>query len=74
MAALTQEVGGTGSRSSPLPRGIKIPLRRGQAKFPVEMRQADLLVTVGLQLEIGLAPASHYSERQSQIQVGANGY
>jgi ABC-type Zn uptake system ZnuABC Zn-binding protein ZnuA len=42
--------------------------------FLLKLRQADLLIVVGLQLEIGWLPPLITQSGNSRIQVGANGY
>src|SRR5213595_4195671 len=42
--------------------------------FLLKLRQADLLITVGLQLEIGWLPPLITQSGNPRIQVGANGY
>jgi ABC-type Zn uptake system ZnuABC Zn-binding protein ZnuA len=42
--------------------------------FLLKLRQADLLIVVGLQLEIGWLPPLISQSGNSRIQVGANGY
>ena len=75
MAALTQEVGGDKVNVEPLARGYQDPhFVEAKPSFLLKLRQADLLVTVGLQLEIGWLPPLIAQSGNSRIQVGAAGY
>jgi zinc/manganese transport system substrate-binding protein len=75
MAALIQEVGGDKVNVEPLARGYQDPhFVEAKPSFLLKLRQADLLVTVGLQLEIGWLPPLIAQSGNSRIQVGAAGY
>jgi len=57
MAALTQEVGGDRVTVESIAKGYQDPhFVEAKPSFLLKLRQADLLVTVGLQLEIGWLP------------------
>ena len=57
MAALTQEVGGDRVSVESMANGYQDPhFVEAKPSFLLKLRQADLLVTVGLQLEIGWLP------------------
>src|SRR5207302_3609647 len=75
MAALTREVGGDKVNVEALARGYQDP-HFGEAKpsFLLKLRQADLLISVGLQLEIGWLPPLITQSGNPRIQVGAPGY
>lgn len=75
MAALTQEVGGDRVGVESLAKGYQDPhFVEAKPSFLLKLRQADLLVVVGLQLEIGWLPPLITQSGNSRIQVGANGY
>ena len=71
MAALTQEVGGDRVSVEAMARGYQDPhFVEAKPSFLLKLRQADLLVTVGLQLEIGWLPPLITQSGNSRIQVG----
>ena len=75
MAALTQEVGGDKISVESIARGYQDPhFVEAKPSFLLKLRQADLLITVGLQLEIGWLPPLITQSGNPRIQVGANGY
>lgn len=75
MAALTQEVGGDRISVESIARGYQDPhFVEAKPSFLLKLRQADLLITVGLQLEIGWLPPLVTQSGNARIQVGANGY
>src|SRR3989475_10520468 len=75
MAALTQEVGGDKVNVESIARGYQDPhFVEAKPSFLLKLRQADLLVVVGLQLEIGWLPPLVTQSGNPRIQVGANGY
>src|SRR6202165_5343343 len=75
MAALAQEVGGDHITVESIARGYQDPhFVEAKPSFLLNLRQADLLVVVGLQLEIGWLPPLITQCGNSRIQVGANGY
>src|SRR5229473_8251279 len=75
MAALTQEVGGEKVTVDSIAKGYQDPhFVEAKPSFLLKLRQADLLVVVGLQLEIGWLPPLITQSGNSRIQVGANGY
>jgi zinc/manganese transport system substrate-binding protein len=75
MAALTQEVGGDKVSVESMARGYQDPhFVEAKPSFLLKLRQADLLVTVGLQLEIGWLPPLIAQSGNSRIQSGAAGY
>jgi zinc/manganese transport system substrate-binding protein len=75
MAALTQEVGGDKVNVDSIARGYQDPhFVEAKPSFLLRLRQADLLVVVGLQLEIGWLPPLIAQSGNPRIQVGAAGY
>src|SRR5437660_5321690 len=75
MAALTQEVGGEKVSVESIAKGYQDPhFVEAKPSFLLKLRQADLVVVVGLQLEIGWLPPLITQSGNSRIQVGANGY
>src|SRR5438309_1990817 len=75
MAALTQEVGGDHVNVESIARRYQDPhFVEAKPSFLLKLRQADLLVVVGLQLEIGWLPPLITQSGNGRIQVGANGY
>jgi zinc/manganese transport system substrate-binding protein len=75
MAALTQEVGGDKVNVEALAKGYQDPhFVEAKPSFLLKLRQADLLIVVGLQLEIGWLPPLITQSGNPRIQVGAPGY
>ena len=75
MAALTQEVGGDRVNVESVAKGYQDPhFVEAKPSFLLKLRQADLLVVVGLQLEIGWLPPLINQSGNPRIQVGAQGY
>ncbi len=75
MAALTQEVGGDKISVESIAKGYQDPhFVEAKPSFLLKLRQADLLVVVGLQLEIGWLPPLINQSGNPRIQVGAPGY
>jgi zinc/manganese transport system substrate-binding protein len=75
MAALTQEVGGDKVNVESIAKGYQDPhFVEAKPSFLLKLRQADLLIAVGLQLEIGWLPPLVTQSGNSKIQVGAPGY
>ena len=75
MAALTQEVGGDKVTVESIAKGYQDPhFVEAKPSFLLKLRHADLLVVVGLQLEIGWLPPLITQSGNAKIQVGANGY
>lgn len=75
MAALTQEVGGDHVTVESIARGYQDPhFVEAKPSFLLKLRQADLLVVVGLQLEIGWLPPLITQSGNPRIQPGAFGY
>jgi len=75
LAALTQEVGGDKVDVEPLARGYQDPhFVEPKPSFLLKLRNADLLVSVGLDLEIGWLPPLITQSGNSRIQPGSPGY
>ncbi len=75
LAALAQEVGGDKINVESIARGYQDPhFVEAKPSFLLKLRQADLLVVVGLQLEIGWLPPLITQSGNPRIQVGAGGY
>src|ERR1700757_545952 len=75
LAALAQEVGGDRISVDSIARGYQDPhFVEAKPSFLLKLRQADLLIVVGLQLEIGWLPPLITQSGNPRIQVGAPGY
>ena len=75
MAALAQEVGGDKISVESIARGYQDPhFVEAKPSFLLKLRNADLLIVVGLQLEIGWLPPLVNQSGNGRIQVGAAGY
>src|ERR1700687_2796091 len=75
LASLAQEVGGDKINVESMAKGYQDPhFVEAKPSFLLKLRQADLLVVVGLQLEIGWLPPLITQSGNPKIQVGANGY
>src|SRR5579872_6595550 len=75
LAALAREVGGDHINVDSIAKGYQDPhFVEPKPSFLLKLQKADLLIVVGLQLEIGWLPPLQTQSRNSKIQVGANGY
>lgn len=75
MAALAQEVGGDKITVDSIAKGYQDPhFVEAKPSFLLKLRNADLLISVGLQLEIGWLPPLVTQSGNPRIQVGAAGY
>jgi zinc/manganese transport system substrate-binding protein len=75
MGALAQEVGGDRISVESIAKGYQDPhYVEAKPSFLLKLRQADLLISVGLQLEIGWLPPLITQSGNARIQVGAPGY
>src|SRR5947199_2616410 len=75
LAALTQEVGGDKINVESIARGYQDPhFVEAKPSFLLKLRNADLLIAVGLDLEIGWLPPLVTQSGNPKIQVGAAGY
>src|SRR2546423_14590084 len=75
LGALAQEVGGDKITVDSIAKGYQDPhFVEAKPSFLLKLRQADLLISVGLQLEIGWLPPLVTQSGNGRVQVGANGY
>ena len=71
LAAIVREVGGDGVKATALSRGIQDPhFVDANPSLAVKLRNADLLVDVGMDLEIGWLPPLVTQSRNPAIQPG----
>jgi zinc/manganese transport system substrate-binding protein len=74
MAALAQEVGGDRIEVESIAKGYQDPhFVEAKPSFLLRLRRADLLIHVGLQLEIGWLPPLITQSGNPRIQMGAPG-
>ncbi len=75
LAALAQEVGGDKVEVESVARGYQDPhFVDAKPSFLLKLKRADLLIVVGLELEIGWLPPLITQSTNPKIQVGAPGY
>jgi zinc/manganese transport system substrate-binding protein len=75
LAAIAREVGGDLVSADSIAMGYQDPhFVEPKPSFLLKLQKADLLVVVGLQLEIGWLPPLITQSRNARIQVGAPGY
>lgn len=75
LAAFAQEVGGDKINVDSIARGYQDPhFVEAKPSFLLKLRNADLLISVGLDLEIGWLPPLITQSGNGRIQQGANGY
>ncbi len=75
MAALAQEVGGDKITVEAIAKGYQDPhFVEAKPSFLLKLKNAELLISVGLQLEIGWLPPLVTQCGNPRIQVGAPGY
>ncbi len=75
MAALAQEVGGDRISVEAIAKGYQDPhFVEAKPSFLLKLRNADLLIEVGLQLEIGWLPPLVTQSGNPRIQPGAPGF
>ena len=75
LAALAQEVGGDRINVESIAKGYQDPhFVEAKPSFLLKLRQADLLISVGLELEIGWLPPLITQCGNPRVQVGAPGY
>jgi ABC-type Zn uptake system ZnuABC Zn-binding protein ZnuA len=75
IASLAREVGGDLVNADSIAMGYQDPhFVEPKPSFLLKLQKADLLVVVGLQLEIGWLPPLITQSRNPKIQVGAPGY
>ena len=72
LAAMAREVGGDLITVDSIAKGYQDPhFVEPKPSFLLKLQKADLLVVVGLQLEIGWLPPLITQSRNAKIQVGA---
>ena len=75
LASLAQEVGGEKVEVESIARGYQDPhFVEAKPSFLLKLRHSDLLIVVGLELEIGWLPPLISQSTNPKIQVGAPGY
>jgi ABC-type Zn uptake system ZnuABC Zn-binding protein ZnuA len=75
LAALAQEVGGDRINVDSIAKGYQDPhFVEAKPSFLLRLRNADLLIAVGLELEIGWLPPLVTQSGNPRIQSGGNGY
>jgi ABC-type Zn uptake system ZnuABC Zn-binding protein ZnuA len=75
MAALAQEVGGDSINVESMARGYQDPhFVEAKPSFLLKLKNADLLIVVGLQLEIGWLPPLITQSGNARIQPAGSGY
>src|SRR5438270_10064921 len=75
LAALTQEVGGDRISVEAIAKGYQDPhFVEAKPSFLLKLKTADLIISVGLDLEIGWLPPLITQSGNGRIQPGANGY
>src|ERR1700756_4052512 len=75
LASIAEEVGGDRITVDSIAKGYQDPhFVEPKPSFLLKLQKADLLLMVGLQLEIGWLPPLITQSRNGKIQVGANGY
>ena len=75
LAALAREVGGDFVTVDSIAKGYQDPhFVESKPSFLLKLQKADLLVTVGLQLEIGWLPPLITQSRNAKIQPAQSGY
>lgn len=75
LASLAREVGGDHVKAESIARGYQDPhFVEAKPSFLLKLRKADLLVVVGLDLEIGWLPPLITQSRNARIQVNGPGY
>lgn len=75
LASLAREVGGDHVEVEAIARGYQDPhFVEAKPSFILKLNRADLLIVVGLQLEIGWLPPLITQSRNPRIQLGTPGY
>src|SRR5499426_4507763 len=75
LASIAREVGGDKINVESIARGYQDPhFVEAKPSFLLKLRHADLLIVVGLELEIGWLPPLITQSTNPRIQVGAPGY
>jgi zinc/manganese transport system substrate-binding protein len=75
MASIAREVGGDAITAESIAKGYQDPhFVEPKPSFILKLQKADLLLTVGLDLEIGWLPPLITQSRNAKIQRGGSGY
>lgn len=75
LAAIAQEVGGAEVKVTPLSTASQDPhWVDARPNLALALSKADLLIVVGLDLEVGWLPALQTGSRNPAVQLGARGY
>ena len=75
LAALAREVGGDKITVDAMAKGYQDPhFVEAKPSFIIKLHDADLLIAIGRELEIGWLPPLLTQSRNAKIQVGAPGY
>lgn len=75
LAALAQEVGGDRVEVKSIASGYQDPhFVEAKPSYLLKLRQADLLIVIGMQLEIGWLPPLITQSGNGHIQIGGSGY
>src|SRR5438128_5288456 len=75
LAAVAQEIGGDKVAVESIARGYQDPhFVEAKPSFLLKLRHADLLIVVGLELEIGWLPPLITQSTNPKIQIGSPGY
>jgi len=75
LASIAREVGGDRVTVESISRGYQDPhFVEAKPSFILKLQKADVLVTVGKELEIGWLPPLIQQSRNAKVQVGASGY
>jgi zinc/manganese transport system substrate-binding protein len=75
LAAIGREIGGDRVSIDSIAKGYQDPhFVESKPSYLLKLQKADLLVVVGLQLEIGWLPPLQTQSRNAKIQVGGAGY
>jgi ABC-type Zn uptake system ZnuABC Zn-binding protein ZnuA len=75
LASIARDVGGDRVTVESISRGYQDPhFVEAKPSFILKLQKADVLVTIGRELEIGWLPPLITQSRNAKVQVGANGY
>src|SRR3972149_19281 len=75
LASITREVGGDRVKFEAIAKGYQDPhFVEAKPSFILKLHNADLLVAVGRELEVGWLPPLIQQSRNAKIQPGADGY
>jgi zinc/manganese transport system substrate-binding protein len=75
LASIAKEVGGERIAVESIARGYQDPhFVEAKPSFILKLQKADLLIVIGLELEIGWLPPLVQQSRNGKIQQGAEGY